>query len=147
MIEKENCRKIAKLSYLAGIVDGEGTIMIQRYKDGGGYGLILSIGNSNFEVLQWIQERYGGNIVGPTHVNEGNRKPMYTWALYGENARRLIKKLIGTLIIKKLQAEIAEEFWIKYSTLSKHYTRSRRPKWLVERGRGYHEQMRQANHR
>ncbi len=53
--------KATDLAYLAGLIDGEGSIMVVRTRSGYTYGAI-AIYNSNKEALCWVQRRFGGGL-------------------------------------------------------------------------------------
>lgn len=53
-------------SYLAGLLDGDGTIFIRKIKDG--YQSGISLTQSRTNILQIIQYHYGGTIVSPSEI-------------------------------------------------------------------------------
>ena len=91
-----------KIAYLAGFIDGEGTIRLRLYKQKRDYPCI-SIANTNYESIQWVKENFGGSI--RTRPRKPPRKEIYTWNI--ENEReilKLLKVLTPYLIIKKENA-------------------------------------------
>ena len=56
-------------AYLAGLVDGEGSIVIYRDKRYETFGIKLEIANTDFELLEWVKTRFGGGIVRAPHKN------------------------------------------------------------------------------
>jgi hypothetical protein len=104
-----------KLSYLAGIIDGEGSITIEIQSQSirhnrkcDYYSLRLIVTNTNLPLLNWIVENFGGNIRQRKQVP--NRRSCYTWSLCSHNAATLLKACEPYMIIKKAHAEVFYEF-------------------------------------
>ena len=100
-----------KYVYLAGLVDGDGSIFIDRHsrKNTGWCNVIISVTNTDYTLIKWLSENFGGNI-----VSQRNRKrEWYIWRVANEPAFNIIRKIYPYLISKKKQAEIAIEFWSK----------------------------------
>lgn len=95
-----------KLSYLAGIIDGEGSISIMKIR--GFYTLRLRVNNTNFELIDWLKINFGGFIY-LTDKN-GNRNAIKTWEVTSRKAATLLKEIQPLLIVKKEQAKIALSF-------------------------------------
>ncbi|MFA5377841.1 MAG: LAGLIDADG family homing endonuclease [Dehalococcoidia bacterium] len=107
-------RAEALRGYTAGIIDGEGSIMINRsygptYKRGFSYRLEVTVTNTNEWLVNWLKMNYGGSI----HLRK-SRKPQekdcYAWSLWSRAARRFLEFILPYLILKKAQAEIAIQF-------------------------------------
>ena len=100
------------VAYTAGFFDGEGCINIARYyKRGRPYHTLAVIfTNTNFDVLRWLQARWGGKIYHPAPPTNPR------WRLHGNlrfsagPARPLLLAMLPHLIIKKSEAEIALQF-------------------------------------
>lgn len=89
--------------YLAGFVDGEGCVHIE--KDKNYYRCRIFISNTNKNILEKIQEQYGGSLY--EHKKRiTNRKTIYHLDFSGEKAQQLIKQIKDKLIIKQTQAEL-----------------------------------------
>ena len=113
--------KINKLSntdaaYIAGFLDGEGTITIYRnsYRSADGtptYALLVSIWNTFQGVIDWIALTVGyGNVHFKRRSSVKGYKPIYEWKVNGEVAIELLRQLQPYLKVKRLQAEIAFQF-------------------------------------
>lgn len=96
------------VSYFAGIVDGEGSIVIALDKGNNCYRLQLTVVNTNHELIKWIVSKFGGRVV----VTEAgsNRKKRYTWGVSSWGAFDVLEVIKNKLIIKKEQALLAIEF-------------------------------------
>src|SRR3989344_3532377 len=99
-------------SYLAGIIDGEGTIRIGK----GGttkYYAAISVGNVNKEVIDLLTKTFGSKTRLEI-VKISNRQPIYRWGTSGNLAvPQILKILLPYLIVKKKQANIVLKFCSK----------------------------------
>ena len=78
------------LSYLAGFFDGEGSISILKRKKGDwniSHFLRVSIGQKDGATLDWIKEKFGGNVYFV------KRDGSYLWAIKDKNTYLFLKKI------------------------------------------------------
>jgi len=96
--------------YLAGFIDGEGTItanfrMTQSSrKEAVHYRLMLS--NSNLEVLEWIQARWGGRLEHMGKPRSPKHRLIYYLYWGGPDCIPVIQAVYPYLIIKRRQAQL-----------------------------------------
>ena len=118
MKKQDNQREVALCAYLAGIIDGEGTIRIGGAKcneknRNTRYYASISVGMTDKAVIQLLVETFGSKM-RIERVRIPNRKDVYRWGTSGNIAvPRIIEKLLPYLIIKKQQAELVLQFCIK----------------------------------
>ncbi len=96
------------LSYLAGFFDGEGSISILKRKKGEwnvSHFLRVSIGQKDGATLDWVKEKFGGNVYLVS------RDGSYLWAVTDKNAYLFLKKIQNYLQYKKPQADLAIKFY------------------------------------
>jgi hypothetical protein len=79
------------LCYIAGFVDGEGSVSWNRLKIGNTYPLTLFI----------AREFFGGQVY---RENTRNGRTMFAWCVYGEESTAALTALVPFLIEKQLQA-------------------------------------------
>ncbi len=97
------------IEYLAGLIDGEGCLMItalkhfKDYKRNIRYDPVMQISNTYLPLLQLIQLQYGGRI-------QRSRADCFVLHFSANKMRELIPQLLPYLIIKKTQAEILMKF-------------------------------------
>jgi hypothetical protein len=102
----------AEAGYIAGLIDGEGSLDIRRRKRQTveWLGPRVRVANTNLECLVWLVERLGGNIY-PTNTKRPNCQVCYHYEL--ENAqviKALLFRIAPFLIIKKEKAEMLTAF-------------------------------------
>ncbi len=99
-----------ELSYLAGIIDGEGTILIvkqsQSTKKNPSFCLALSFCSTDKCLCDWVRDRFGGSIVHSRQKND-KWKDAYRWQIRSNNALKILLDILPFLIIKKIQADYA----------------------------------------
>ena len=95
-------------AYLAGVIDGEGSIFL--FKRSGGSAMRITVANTNRDLLEWCLLTTGvGNIVlkatsNPKHKQSG------MWLCNSQAAASVLEQLADYLIIKKEQARMAIDF-------------------------------------
>lgn len=100
-------------AYMAGLFDGEGCVLITRDhrashpKSGPCYTLRCDIANTDRRPLDWLHQKFGGDIRRQT---QGKKKPVYYWRSGAQIARRFLEWVRPWLIIKALQVDLALEF-------------------------------------
>lgn len=106
---------IEQLSYLAGIIDGEGSIAIEIQSQSirhnrkcDYYSLRLVVINTNIQLLNWIQSNFGGTIKQRKPV--ANRRQCYTWNLCSHNAAHVLQNCYPYMIVKKAHVDVFLEF-------------------------------------
>jgi len=92
-------------AYLAGIVDGEGTVTLMKHHKNETHIPFVGIANNNLKLLQWIKSIVGGNICAkkkrlPHHNNS------YVLNIRQDRALRFINEIKKYLIVKRPQAEL-----------------------------------------
>lgn len=103
-------------AYIAGIIDGEGTIGSFQYKGRQGIVCCLSIPNTHKELLDWIASQIPSTKVVPKKVATTNSQPIWEFRLYGiVKVRKLIKLLLPYMIVKRQDAEKVLQYHSKYT--------------------------------
>ena len=113
--------KINKLSeteaaYIAGFIDGEGSIgLSDRGKEARKtrdliYIMKISISNTNRDVLEWIRLKIGFGSIYTARKGNNKHKQSYQWAIVGRRCVDLLEWIYPYLKVKRLQAEVLFEF-------------------------------------
>ena len=116
-----------EIGYLAGIMDGEGTIHISRpitrNKDckSGIYQTYIAVTNTEINLLNWLKDRIGGIIRSIPTDKKSNviRKPIWRWYCPIVRINDFCKLLIPHSVIKKRQFELMLECRSTYRNQAK----------------------------
>lgn len=105
--------KIAKLSYFAGIIDGEGSIGLEHLSPTKGriksyYVARMVVVNTNENLMKLLLNFFGGAY--STRPLIQNRKKCFIWRVLGKNLDNALKLLTPHLFIKKPQALLLQEY-------------------------------------
>ena len=110
----------ARFAYLAGLIDGEGSVWIQpiyyvRKLTGErrtSYLLNLSVFNTHYGLMEWLKRNFGGVVGRARETGHGDVqwKPSYRWEVSAKKAASLIRACQKYLIIKREHAAVALEF-------------------------------------
>lgn len=102
-----------KLAYLAGIIDGEGSIYMGAYsfnKNTGvpHYQTNMEVTNTSEELIDWLLNEFGGNksTYTPKQTPKNSRKKVFRWIVQGELILHLCERIKPYLIIKIQECEI-----------------------------------------
>ena len=104
-----------KLAYLAGLVDGEGTVSIRRVhnraKSASGwkiyYAVEIRVFNTDRKMIDWISQNFRGSV-WTTNRKDGKHKPCYIWMCSGiEENLNLMKSIVPFMITKRQLVECA----------------------------------------
>lgn len=116
------------LAYLAGIIDGEGHVMVSKSS----MGLVLCM--ADIPILEWVNERFAGRLSG-NYTPEGNSRPRRMWHLSrAADLRYLLPLLIPHLVLKHEEAAVLLE--VAHMSLEPRGAHGRRhhpPVWFERR--------------
>jgi len=112
-------------AYIAGIIDGEGTIGIAKGKDtkakrGISYRLFVSVANTDHKLLDWLQQTDGAGTIVFNDRSSFNKKwsPIWKWTISSCASAQLLNRILPWLVMKKPQAELALEFYSRLDVRS-----------------------------
>ena len=101
--------KVEEKAYLAGIIDGEGSIMLTRFHNNQHPAPCVTISSTSYELLQWIFVKAGyGRIITKKNYNPEIHKNSYTYVTRYDEAISLLELIEPYLIIeqKKFRAQL-----------------------------------------
>lgn len=111
------------LAYMAGIVDGEGSIVLTRKYRNGMPIPVLAVDSTDPELLDWIKETFGGSIKTKKKYAAHHRQA-YTWTLTRRQALGLLEKLLPFLKLhrKRARVELLLECYLAATPRNGKYT-------------------------
>lgn len=109
------------LAYTAGILDGEGSIMLPRLHKKITY-LRVAISNTDFNLIKFLLNNFGGSFVEYHHKNP-NWKRQYCWVVASKQALNFLSSIRPYLILKSQQADIAIEFQLRKRSRGQYQTK------------------------
>ena len=102
------------LAYLAGILDGEGSITIAESPRNV---VRLGIANTNVELMKWLLSIGGGISECQRKANQKSQTPCYHWQIYSRiDVRSFLAAVVPYMRIKRAKAELAIEVissWVR----------------------------------
>lgn len=105
--------KDTELAYLAGLIDGEGTIYIGNHSKNPKNGIpyyqtLLKVTSTNKIVIDWLKDKFGGWIstYTPKQTPLNSRRQPYSWNITGSEMENLFSLTLQFLIIKKEECKI-----------------------------------------
>lgn len=111
-------------AYMAGILDGEGSLTIGNYscskKTGDKhYQVNISVTSTDEILIDWIYDTFGGfrGKYTPNQMSRNGRKEVFRWQCSGDRLLHICEITIPYLTIKKRQAEILIEMRETYKDL------------------------------
>jgi hypothetical protein len=96
-------------AYIAGLIDGEGSVMLIKRGSGGGCQLRVVVSNTHEGVLRWLSAVTG---IGKTYrliAATERHKAGFSWRAHGDGAQTLLQQIRPYLIIKAEQADLGIE--------------------------------------
>lgn len=96
-----------EIAYLAGLIDGEGTITLSKERAQSKMRrVVLSIQMCDESLIKEVQQHYGGTVTSRT-PRKAHHSRSWTWAVTNENAIKLLKQLLPHLRLasKKTRCE------------------------------------------
>ncbi len=103
--------KAKRWSYLAGLVDGDGSISLTEHESPKQIHFFFRVKVCSTQKAQinWLVQQFGGQWSRHIDKREGNR-PCYTWFVRGRHAERILAGIEPFLIIKRQAAIKALEY-------------------------------------
>ncbi len=96
-------------AYIAGIIDGEGSIMLTRFHKNQFPSPCVSVASTDKELLLWLLKTIGkGRIINKRNYNKMKHKDSYTYRVIYDDAIALLRDVSPFLIIesKKQRAKL-----------------------------------------
>lgn len=99
----------SELAYLAGIIDGEGCLSLNRSARNR-FTTQLYIGSTDPRLVHWLYPRFGGTVALRPSPLPLRHKPLWRWLIGGADLEALLTATLPYLVIKREQANLILEF-------------------------------------
>ena len=137
-------RKTWERGYAAGLIDGEGCIMIRKIQPNEKYNfpsyqLQISMNQIDGDCIDFLYGVFGGKAYDIKSYQE-NRLHNYRWELVGDKAMSFLKIILPFLRIKKIQAELGIRFQLNHKKAVNQFVPQKPSD--VERYEWYYQEMR-----
>lgn len=101
------------LSYMAGILDGEGCIEIiksnpKEHKISPNYKCRIRVSNCDKILINWLYSKFGG-YRGNQRDGRNNRRNQFYWGANDDLAAEILRRTIQYMVIKKEQSKLLIE--------------------------------------
>jgi hypothetical protein len=90
-------------AWLAGLFDGEGSIVCSRGSDIR-RSIRITVTNTRFELLEHLREVVGTGAIIVQPRREAHHSPTWYWLCHSDNARELLRQMQPWLIVKRERA-------------------------------------------
>lgn len=94
-----------KKAYIAGIIDGEGTVTLTKQHKNETETPCVTVANNDLDLLKWIKSKVGGVIVNKKKRMFHHRNS-YAWQIKQNRAISFLNEVKQYLIIKKQHADL-----------------------------------------
>lgn len=105
---------LAEKAYIAGIIDGEGTVTLTRQHRNETHSPEVSVANTDLRLLTWLKSKIGGHIRKKIKKLPQHNQA-YTWTVRDNRAIDLLRCVEKLLIVKKAHSELITK---KYKALT-----------------------------
>lgn len=100
---------LEEMAYIAGIIDGEGSIMLLKFHNNQFPSPCVSVASTSLELLEWIKSKVGyGTIKAKKNYKPSIHENSFTYTIRYNNAINLLEKIEPFLVIpsKKNRAQM-----------------------------------------
>lgn len=110
-------------AYIAGLIDGEGTVTLSRRHRNENRQLVVSISNTDRPLLEYVLNTAGAGKITGKKTSQSHHTPSYTYAISNRQALALLKQTIPYLkTYKAKRSEIILRDYIRLTPRNGCYT-------------------------
>jgi hypothetical protein len=125
MARSDGVKRLSKLqaAYIAGLVDGEGTITLTRLHRNEGRRLVLSISSTEIKLLNFVLKSVGAGKITGKRTYSARHAPSFTYAITSRQALAVLEQIVAHLhSYKKERAKLAIEHYVRLTPRNGRYT-------------------------
>jgi hypothetical protein len=94
----------ARVAYLAGIIDGEGTVYAQKIR--GRFNVRIYVVSTDVRLVRWLEQNFGGLVYHRNSPTHATWKTKWEWVVDKRETTRILELVLPYLIVKREQAEL-----------------------------------------
>src|SRR5262245_60238272 len=91
-------------AYVAGIVDGEGTISLLRHHGAEHRRAVVSVANTEYALLQYLLRAIGAGRITNKGIAQAHHTPSFTYVIYSRQALALLEQITPFLRVHPANA-------------------------------------------
>lgn len=112
-------------AYLAGIIDGEGTIALSRRHAADRRQLVVSVANTERSLLEYIATTIGAGKITRKRIASDRHAPSFCYSLSNRQALSCLEQVAPYLrTYKRLRAELVLAHYIRLTPRNGKYTKA-----------------------
>jgi hypothetical protein len=110
-------------AYLAGLIDGEGTITLSRRHANERRQLVVSIVSTEREIVAWARETIGAGKITRKRTSSMRHTPSFTYSISNRQALEVLRQTMPHLrSYKRRRAELALERYVSLTPRNGKYS-------------------------
>jgi len=119
--------ELTAAAYVAGLVDGEGTVTLTRWHRDENRRLVVSISNNDRAILEFVRRTVGTGQITRKRTYNPRHAESYTYQISGRQALELLRQVTPFLkSYKAIRAELALRDYIRMTPRNGRYTEAMR---------------------
>jgi hypothetical protein len=114
---------VAEAAYLAGLIDGEGTVTLSRKHAGDMRQLVVSISNTELPILEFALLSIGAGKLSNKGTSKAHHTPSYAYALWNRQALALLGQVEPYMrSYKRERARLVLKDYVRLTPRNGRYT-------------------------
>jgi len=115
--------KLVDAAYIAGLIDGEGTITLTREHAGENRRLVVSISNTELAILSFVRSAVGAGVITSKRTYSNKHTPSYAYKITNRQALTLLSHIAEYLkSYKRSRAKLALKQYTAVTPRNGRYT-------------------------
>ena len=110
-------------AYIAGLIDGEGTVTLTRVHSNENRRLVVSIANTEIELLNFVLDEFGAGKITRKRSSSDRHTPSFCYSVSSRQALSLLTQILPHLrSYKRQRAELAIRHYLLLTPRNGRYT-------------------------
>lgn len=106
----------ADAAYIAGLIDGEGTITLTQEHPNEQRRLVVSVSNNELQILKYLHDTIGAGSISSKRIYRSKHSPNYTYKITSRQALALLAQI--TPFLHSYKSERAKLILQRYANLT-----------------------------